>query len=90
MIRLTAGTIRKVAAANKATTALNTRITTVLGSGSGEDLGSEPRAWWDWWANYNDYEQPEERQKLDEGYRRDVQRLHEERDSKIEKVRHAR
>ena len=34
--------------------------------------------------------EPEERQKLDEGYRRDVQRLHEERDSKIEKVRHAR
>ena len=34
--------------------------------------------------------EPEERQKLDEGHRRDVQRLNEERDAKIEKVRHAR
>jgi hypothetical protein len=30
---------------------------------------------------------PDERQKLDENYRRDVQRLHDERESKIAKVR---
>ncbi|HYU80652.1 MAG TPA: hypothetical protein VEK56_16800 [Vicinamibacterales bacterium] len=31
--------------------------------------------------------EPEERMKLEEGYRRDVQRLNEDRDRKIEKVR---
>jgi hypothetical protein len=31
--------------------------------------------------------EPEERMKLEEGYRRDVQRLNEERDRRIEKVR---
>ena len=31
--------------------------------------------------------EPEERQKLEEGYRRDVQRFHDERDRKIEKIR---
>ena len=31
--------------------------------------------------------EPEERMKLEEGYRREVQRLNEERDRKIEKVR---
>ena len=30
---------------------------------------------------------PEERDKIEEGYRRDVQRLNDERDRKIEKVR---
>jgi hypothetical protein len=30
---------------------------------------------------------PEERMKLDDGYRRDVQRLNDERDRKIEKIR---
>ncbi len=34
--------------------------------------------------------EPDERQKIDDGYRRDLQRLNEERDAKIEKVRHAR
>jgi hypothetical protein len=29
----------------------------------------------------------EERQKLEEGYRRDVQRLNDERDRKIDKIR---
>lgn len=31
--------------------------------------------------------EPEERMKLEEGYRRDVQRLNDERDRKIEKIR---
>jgi hypothetical protein len=30
---------------------------------------------------------PDERMKIEEGYRRDVQRLHDERDRKIEKIR---
>jgi hypothetical protein len=30
---------------------------------------------------------PDERAKMEEGYRRDVQRLHDERDRKIEKIR---
>jgi hypothetical protein len=31
--------------------------------------------------------EPDERTKLEEGYRRDVQRYHDERDRKIEKIR---
>lgn len=34
--------------------------------------------------------EPEERAKLEDGYRREVQRLNEERDNKIEKVRSAK
>jgi len=32
---------------------------------------------------------PEERRRIDEGYHRDVQRLNDERDRKIEKIRNA-
>jgi hypothetical protein len=46
---------RKVAEANEKTKALNERIVSVLTGTSEQNLGSEPRPWWDWWSDYTDY-----------------------------------
>ncbi len=48
---------QQVAAMNEATAALNGRIIPVLTSVTSKDLGSEPRAWWDWWTDENGYYQ---------------------------------
>lgn len=47
---------RKVAEANEKTAALNERIVSVLTGTTEQSLGSEPRPWWDWWADYTDYQ----------------------------------
>ena len=46
---------RQVAEANEKTKALNERIVSVLTGTTEQSLGSEPRAWWDWWSDYTDY-----------------------------------
>ncbi len=46
---------QQVAQANEAAAALNERITAVLMGTTDQDLGTEPRAWWDWWQDYTDY-----------------------------------
>ena len=46
---------RKVAEANEKSAALNERIVAVLTGTTDQSLGSEPRAWWDWWQDYTDY-----------------------------------
>jgi hypothetical protein len=46
---------------NQVAAALNERIIAVLASVTDQDLGSEPRAWWDWWQEDNEYYQPDER-----------------------------
>jgi hypothetical protein len=52
---------REVAATNQSSAALNERIIPVLVNVTEEDFGPEPRAWWDWWSNYNDYDQSQDR-----------------------------
>jgi hypothetical protein len=51
----------EVAAANQATALANERILYVLANVSGKNFGPEPREWWDWWSDYNEYEIAEER-----------------------------
>jgi hypothetical protein len=52
---------QKIAAVNASSSALNERIIAVLARTTDQDLGSEPRAWWDWWRSHNEYEKPERR-----------------------------
>jgi hypothetical protein len=51
----------EVAAANRATAAANERILFVLTNVTGKNFGPEPRQWWDWWSDYNEYEIADER-----------------------------
>jgi hypothetical protein len=51
----------QVAEANKRTAALNERIVAVLNGATEQNLGGEPRAWWDWWIDYTDYYRTAER-----------------------------
>jgi Pretoxin HINT domain len=50
-----------VAAANQATAVANERILFVLANVTGKNFGPEPRQWWDWWSDYNEYEIAEDR-----------------------------
>jgi hypothetical protein len=45
----------QVALLNAQSAASNSRILTVLEGATGQSLGSEPRAWWDWYQDYTDY-----------------------------------
>jgi hypothetical protein len=46
---------QEIARANSASAALNERIFAVLMRATDEDLGDEPRAWWDWWQDHTEY-----------------------------------
>jgi hypothetical protein len=46
---------QQVAAANRATAAVNALVIPVLAATTGEDFGDNPRAWWKWWLDYNEY-----------------------------------
>jgi hypothetical protein len=46
---------------NMATNERNGRVTSVLAAVTGQDLGANPRDWWGWWQNYNEYYVPENR-----------------------------
>jgi hypothetical protein len=52
---------QRVEKENASTDALNQRVTEVLAQVTSQDLGRDPRKWWDWWTNYNDYYVPEDR-----------------------------
>jgi hypothetical protein len=52
---------QEVAQANEKATALNERIVAVLTRVTDQELGTEPRAWWDWWQKYNEYDESEDR-----------------------------
>lgn len=45
----------QVAQTNAKNGALNSRIIAVLAGTTQQNLGSEPRPWWDWWQDYTDY-----------------------------------
>jgi hypothetical protein len=45
---------RQVARANERSELINSRIQFVLQHTTGQDLGSQPQNWWDWWKDYND------------------------------------
>jgi hypothetical protein len=45
----------KVARANEQVETLNSRIVPVLEGTTGKALGDNPKAWWDWWRDQNEY-----------------------------------
>jgi hypothetical protein len=51
----------EVAAMNQSAAAVNTRVISVLANVTEQDLGQNPRDWWNWWAEHNDYDLSEER-----------------------------
>jgi Pretoxin HINT domain len=63
---LAAATEWQVLNANRRTEAINSRILPVLSGATGEKFGDNPRAWWEWWYDHNEYytsdERPVERQ----------------------------
>ena len=48
-------TERKIVNTNQAIENLNARIVPVLAGATGKDLGDNPKAWWDWWRDQNEY-----------------------------------
>src|SRR4029079_16754591 len=50
-----ATTDQKIASANHAIETLNARILPVLAGTTEKDFGDNPKAWWDWWRNQNEY-----------------------------------
>ena len=50
-----AATESKVARANEAVETLNSRIVPVLEGTTGKDFGDNPKAWWNWWRDENEY-----------------------------------
>jgi hypothetical protein len=59
---------RQVAAVNASIAFANSLIVPVLTATTGQELGDNPRAWWDWWEGYNEYasdgETPEYEQRV--------------------------
>jgi hypothetical protein len=54
-------TEQQIVQANERAAAMNERIVAVLTRVTNQDLGNEPRPWWDWWQGYNEYDQSAER-----------------------------
>jgi hypothetical protein len=52
---------RAVAQQNQSAELLDGRIISVLANVTGEDQGSDPQKWWDWWQRYNESYVPYER-----------------------------
>jgi hypothetical protein len=50
-----AATEFRVNQANQSVETLNARIVAVLTATTGEDLGGNPKSWWDWWKGANEY-----------------------------------
>lgn len=46
---------QQVARMNDQIKSANEHVVSLLSATTGEQLGSSPRAWWDWWENYNEY-----------------------------------
>jgi hypothetical protein len=61
MHRQIASSIHAIHRSNAHTNALNQKIYRVLETSTGERLDSNPRSWWDWWKQYNELENSEEK-----------------------------
>ena len=48
-----------IAQENQRREAVNRRVIEVLTEVTGQELGDDPEAWWDWWQSYNEYEREE-------------------------------
>jgi hypothetical protein len=57
-----------VGQANEIAALGNQRITAVLANTTGQDLGNDPKAWADWWQNYNEYYSDGETPTYDQNY----------------------
>jgi hypothetical protein len=67
--RATAAAVEfQVAKENRATAMLNNRIVWVLAQTTAQQLGRNPQDWWEWWQNYNEYYQPEDRPVYEQNY----------------------
>lgn len=51
----------QIANANRATISANAMVIQLLTSVTGQNLGDDPRAWWDWWQRYNEYSSDDEK-----------------------------
>lgn len=70
---IAAATEGQVAQINHQATTTNGRVTALLYHLTGQNLGNDPKAWWKWWDEYNEYytggERPtEERRYVDNEY----------------------
>ena len=59
---------QQVARENQSREWLNAQVSTVLEGTTDQELGADPRAWWDWWQGYNEYYVPEERPTYEYSY----------------------
>ena len=50
-----AATEARGAQANEAAETLNSRIVPILAEVTGEDYGDNPKKWWEWWQDKNEY-----------------------------------
>ncbi len=52
--------LNNVQQVNDQTTQSNAALTSLLADTTGQDFGSDPVAWWEWWYDYNGYYRPDE------------------------------
>lgn len=52
----------------------NQRVYAALGTSTGQQIESRPRYWWDWWKDYNELDNSEEKPQLDFRYRQRYRR----------------
>jgi Pretoxin HINT domain len=69
---------RQIAAANRATEAANAVVIPLLVATTGEDFGDNPRAWWDWWLQYNEYSSDNGRMVNEQRYAESTHRYYRE------------
>jgi hypothetical protein len=46
---------RQIADANRNIAAINSAVVPLLAATTGQEFGDNPREWWDWWRDYNEY-----------------------------------
>ncbi|HZZ27741.1 MAG TPA: polymorphic toxin-type HINT domain-containing protein [Pirellulales bacterium] len=54
-------TLKQVESLNENAAKFNTVLATVLETATGQQLGDEPSAWWNWWLDENEYYSPPEK-----------------------------
>ncbi len=61
LYRQLAASVQAVERTNAQRIVFNDRVYSVLGTSTGQRLRPEPSYWWDWWRDYNEYEDSEEK-----------------------------